>query len=625
MSTERVTHHLKVNHSTRLPRRIIYVDVEPEIKPNPAVPLGTLHTFKRGAAVVVGYRDGVARWRMPWTFDSPAGFWDVAVTHLHPKRLLWVYAYNLGYRATLLNFWDSFLDPRITLPMRVYNDPPCMFHVLTPRGRAVLCDTLNYWRVGLSGMENMVDVPSVQRREVSGSRHTELGCLESRLKCVEAAVSNLIALCGEQDLGNWQMSAPGLAFSAYRHRFMPTVVIPDRAKRKKGGDPNAMKRVGIIRVHDNWEALALERQAIRGGRADCFFCGRVNERVIHLDVNSLYPYCAHEHPFPYQLVHLFGPMKPTRLKAILRTFAAVAEVELDDGDYEYPAVRHGAKLFAHGSFRAVLCGPELSVALDRLSVRRILRVAVYRADYLFRSYVEHFYAARLRAKDRGDLSGDSLNKLFLNSLLGKFSQKGSEWEPVRGVRPLRDYGQWWQYDQAERKYVRYRATAGEVDRRKKAGEWQHSFPAITAYVQSYARVHMERLRRLCGRKEVYYMDTDSLHVSEPAYEMLKGRGEVHPTALGKLKLVGSYPQAEYRGIRDYTLGSRRVTAGLKADARQAAGNTFLQDQQQGLPSILSRNPHGQVAVCTWPVRFDNSYYQGRVQPDGWIEPITLRD
>ncbi|GAI86888.1 unnamed protein product [marine sediment metagenome] len=46
-----------------------------------------------------------------------------------------------------------------------------------------------------------------------------------------------------------------------------------------------------IYIHNNKEAIDLERQSYRGGRCECFYLGELkDESYYFLDVNSLYPF-----------------------------------------------------------------------------------------------------------------------------------------------------------------------------------------------------------------------------------------------------------------------------------------------------------------------------------------------
>ncbi|GAI17181.1 unnamed protein product, partial [marine sediment metagenome] len=54
-----------------------------------------------------------------------------------------------------------------------------------------------------------------------------------------------------------------------------------------------------IYIHNNKEAIDLERESYRGGRTECFYLGELKDDNYYIvDVNSLYAFVMREHLYP---------------------------------------------------------------------------------------------------------------------------------------------------------------------------------------------------------------------------------------------------------------------------------------------------------------------------------------
>ena len=157
--------------------------------------------------------------------------------------------------------------------------------------------------------------------------------------------------------------------------------------------------------------------------------GYVDQSVTVLDINSLYPYVMSRSQFPVRLVYHHEMIRPRDLKDALGEFDGIADVDLWPGSYPYPIRRGGAIAFVPGVDQAVLAGDELRGALDRCEVKQVRDCYLYERADLFSSFVGHFYSRKTDATTAGNRADALMYKMILNSLHGKFAQKGRKWSP----------------------------------------------------------------------------------------------------------------------------------------------------------------------------------------------------
>jgi len=153
----------------------------------------------------------------------------------------------------------------------------------------------------------------------------------------------------------------------------------------------------------------------------------------------------------------------------------------------------------------------------------------------------------------------------------------------------------------------------------------HSCPAIAAYVTSYARELLYGMIQTVGLDHVYYVDTDSLHVDNVGKDLLTQAELIRPGEIGYLKHVGTWQTAEYRGLKDYTLGDMHVIAGIKHRAVEMKHGVFEQTQFQRLRSILAGPVPQGVRVDTVTVDRSHNATPCKLDASGRIETPILSE
>lgn len=424
-----------------------------------------------------------------------------------------------------------------------------------------------------------------------------------------------------------------------------------------------------IYVHDNLPTLALERAGLYGGRCECSFVGTVygcgvatpvltgdetpgawkssETPIYHLDANSLYPSVAATAMLPIKLIASVPVMPVEHLLKAVDTMPCVARVYVETECPCVPARRctkcgneyrivkgrcracngpdSSTMIFPIGKFWTTLCGPEVLLAFDLGKVTICTAFAGYEAAPIYRDWVLDLYNARIEAEKRGDRQMANCCKRLLNASFGKWAQRSRKWKAMPDELCLKPFSQWWQVNDDTGQAEQWRSFAWAVERCEDAGEPSESIPIITAMIHSLARVRMYTLMELCGRNNMYYMDTDSIWCNEQGYNTLVGLGEVDATALGKLKVVNTHSCVTWWGQKRYEADGRLTVSGAPLGSVRtgdAFGDTL---RAAPLQHYLFADQAPGIERHTARVRLTLPYSVGRVGPTGEVEPLKVLD
>jgi hypothetical protein len=599
--SEILPHLLTKTESSHVPRRLMFMDCESEVQGPVDMLNQEEHQLRCGAARFFKLSDGEVVYDMRATFMKGTDFLDWMASYCSSREMLYVFVHGAAWDLTLVNLWEELTPRSWYLESYVIEDPPTILTIRTPGGMIRVIDVLNYWRVPIAELAASVDVSLPVVPEGRYGLHTAMELCACHCEVIEKAIMGLLGLIRTNDLGCFTATAASLSMSIYRHRFMDHQ----------------------IHIHKNPEVSRLERDAYFGGLADVHFLGEVEGPVYKLDTNSLYPWVMHEYALPSRLLCHGGEVDVQSIELKVAHRAYIARVRLRTADAVYPRRKDHRVEYATGQFDTVLAGPELSEALLAGRVQRVYEYAQYDREHLFQSFVEYFYDLKLKAARAGDAATVALVKMLLNSLHGKFGQRGNTWVDLVEPSPPLDFGSWWSITPADPNPVRCRAVAGFCQRLEENEESRNSFTAISAFITSYARVHMRHVISLTRWREVFYEDADSIHVSGAGYLRLYNRGFIHPTALGKLRVVSIAKRAVYHGVRDYELDGEKVISGIKIASEPISDHTYLQQTKQGLPAILDREPDGKVRLRRQVMTLRRDHYLNRERDGGWLRPLVL--
>lgn len=616
-------HYLPKNHSIAIPRRIVFLDTETIKEPIDGHPRQFNNYLRCGYATSVRIEKGEPTRRHHCHFDDAAIFWQWFATIIGRNHTTWLVAHRASYDCGVIGLWNKIdtgqfkLDsPRgkrtanrsddtangVSTGLCVLDDPPFILGLSNSAGeRFAIVDTLNWFRCPLAEMGTACGLPKLPMPDESGTANDWRIYNERDVEILEKSFLGLINFVKTNDLGMFRYTAPGQAMAAYRHKYMATPIV----------------------LHDEADVKRLERKAYFGGETRCFWSGKIERKLFQVDVNSLYPFVMYNGVFPCCLRSWNKSGQQSITQPWPELERCIATVELDT-EREYP-IRDNVNQISYckGRFVTSLAGPELRFAAAHNDIVRYIDWSYYSLAPIFRQYVSELFALRQAYQEQRNPLYATLCKLLLNSLYGKFGQKTPKWEQCPGKIPLERWAKWLEIDATTGQRTTYRSMGDYVFRECEPTEHPQSFPAIAAYVTSYGRQYMRFLRKMIGDAHVYYQATDSLIVDQEGLLTLACEGYINDTEMGKLKIEAEGNQAEFRGINNYTIGSKVIRSGVRRNASPIDKGRWYQELFEKAEQQIGRKPI--EAVRSWQTIFTerNGVYRGYVTSSQRIESLKL--
>ncbi|GAI63261.1 unnamed protein product, partial [marine sediment metagenome] len=279
-------------------------------------------------------------------------------------------------------------------------------------------------------------------------------------------------------------------------------------------------------------------------------------------------------------------------------------------------------MFPVGRFWTTLCTPELKYAFEHNHVKQIDTCVIYEQENIFSSYVDKFYTLRQDFKSAGVAEYVELCKKMLNSLYGKFGQKGENWSKI-GDCPNEPDREELVFNMGGRRVTKLRYLLGELFIMTGRGECFDSFPAIAAHVTAYARMYLWRLMQQAGYGNYFYCDTDSLIVNEAG--LCKLDDLITSSKLGGLKKEQEARSVVIRGLKDYTFGRKSVVKGIRKNAIQISEGVFRQEQWPSFRGLLRSGEPDTYTVGSTLKHLSREYTKGEVMSDGVVLPFVFAD
>lgn len=614
---------IKHNKGNSIPRYIVALDTETIKHDTRRQSNSFSHRFRLGcftyARIARGRLSGLRR----EVFRDTNTFWQRLYSLSSSKHTIWVVATKTLFDLKVVGFQDeiqhgniyldrprqkggdngSELDQRKRNGLCVLQSPPTIIAVRarSTGGKIIFVDTLNWFKVPVSDLGDACGLPKLQMPDMSESDDAWSEYCQRDTEIVFRTFAQLIEFTVNQNMGNFAYTAPGQAYNAYRHRFMPREIF----------------------AHDNPDVKNLERASYFGGRTAVFRRGPIRQDVWQYDVNSLFPFVMRANAMPYRLHSYEMRQRFMPDCGIVAWSDAIAQVRIETAESLYPCKIDSKLCYPVGRFDCVLAGKELDIAHQRGDIKAIGSWAEYDRADLFSRWVSDLYAMRLDYKSAGNKLYDLFTKSLLNSLYGKFAQLGPDWEYCGNDLSADPWSSWYGPPIIDDEPTLYRAIGYDVYKQVEKRELPNTLVAISTFVSAAARCHMNGLRQVCGSGNVYYQGVDSLIVTREGHDRLDQFGAVHPTELGKLKLdcVGNF--GEIFGSQDYSIGSKVVIAGRSRKVSEVGYEKIVQHRFLGTNDLFHAQHRNQVIERL--VSWERLNHGDGTTPDGgvWVSPFVL--
>jgi len=593
----RTAHYVKRNAGLEQPGEVIWLDTETH--PQWTALERCVHRLWFGWACY-RRRKTHGKWTAPewFRFETKSEFWRWVESKARPRSRLYLFCHNTSFDLPVLDAFGEL--PRLgwMLTRAIIDAPPTIVHFR--RGATTLCllDTLNIWRMPLQALGKSIGSPKLPLPQPDDPRDDWDRYARQDVQIIHDACIQWWQWLVDNDLGGFAPTLASQAFRTYRHRFMQTQIL----------------------AHANEPALELARASYVGGRCEAHHIGEVAGPITLVDVNSMYPAVMRGRRYPHKLMGFDDRHASRTLAKYLHSHECTATVDLVTDVPAYPVVIGGRLCFPVGKFTATLASPELRLAVASGHVTGCSRIAVFHGAEIFTPFVDWFWSQRRAAQeaDNGPLAWNY--KILMNSLYGKFGQRGFVWEEDSRIDDLSACS-WLHRDMATGETLSYRQLCGLVQVRSTEGESRDSVPEIAATVTSAARVLLWRLMLKTGLENIYYCDTDSLHVNAEGASRLAD--EIDPAGLGKLKIEGVFDSAEFRGAKDYRLGAAWKIKGIRKNAAQVTPSRYRQAEWTSLRGLVRSGRLSSPSTSIVEKNLTRLYTKGVVEPGGRVSPLVL--
>ena len=591
-------HLLRKVKSTQLPREFVYFDCE--TTPEPLSLTETRLNFRLAVGVHVVYRSKPKKPSETWAdFTTTGDLWDWIVSRTHERTALYVVAHNAefdfrvsrGFTSLVALGWEIkrfFLDGN-------------KFTVWWKKGSRslIILDSMQLLPSSLSALGDMLGLPKGKMPAFNLSDEEWFPYCKRDVEVLALAMDRYREFVDVNKLGGMAKTTAAQAFRAFRYRYMTEA----------------------IEIHDDPDALKLERSGYYGGRTECFFIGNLRGQEYYiLDVSSMYPSLMQSNLYPVQLIAYAEKTPLCRLRQLQDRYYIVADVDIVTDVPAYPMRYNKHLAFPVGRFRSILQGPELAYAFANRAVKRCYRSAVYYKADIFSAYVNDLYAMRRQYQEDGNEPFTYLTKRLLNSLYGKFGQRSFIYEEIGDC----DIEECWQRElvvNGEVDTVTEFAFGGKVYIRRRGEEAQESFPAISGAVTAYGRMLLWELIEQAGHANVYYVDTDSLLVNGDGLERLKPR--IEQGVLGALHLERIAKRVVIYGLKDYAIEGRRTVKGVKMNAIRTGEHSWIEQKWERFHSALQHGRLEDYRIRLSPKVLKLPYEKGIVLSSGVVVPHRL--
>lgn len=594
---DRICHQLQRERTLAIPRNVIFFDTETVMT---ELPNGDIeHSLDIGWACYYRRGDSTRKDKLEWLFFTDAEtFWAFILSHCPSKNKTWVISHNIGFDFTVVEGFKHLTAAKFKVKFFHSKSLTTIIKVTTKGKSLVFVDSCNWFPMSLKELGDLIGVPKLTIDfDTADITYRKTYCKRD-VEILIAAFKSLVRFLQGNRISRLCYTRASTAMAAYllKHLDFP------------------------IYIHNNAEAIALERECYLGGRTECFYLGELTDGPYYiLDVNSLYPFVMHCNQYPVKYAKTLHNLDPTECLDRLQDFAVCAKVLLETTEPVY-GLRWDRTVFPVGSFWAFLTTPELEHALLNNRVREIADVVLYDKAPIFRSFVDRFYRLRKDFASAGVKIYEHYTKIFLNSLYGKFGQKGEVWQLI-GQAPGEPDRIEECIDAETHRRSRMRYLLGEVWQLKGHAETRHSFPAIAAHVTSYARLYLWHLMQRCGQGNYYYCDTDSLFVNQDGFDNLADL--IGDETLGGLKVEKEVENLSIFGLKDYLADDKKVIKGVRKTAVKISDVEYEQEQWPSLQGMLIAASTEKYVTIKTHKNLYREYSKGLVTAEGWMIPFSF--
>ncbi len=613
-----VRHYLAENEAERSPRRLIFWDTEGE-----PVGDGRTHALRlwcANSALRKGITPKLPRQELG-EGRGAAALCEWIVSRAKTDTPLWICSHGSSYDLTITRLPLQLLELGWELGQHALTGGEPWAHFRQGHKSIHLIDSHSFLPQSLEQIGDALGLPKLPLPEFMDDDETWFARCRRDVEILSAAMLQLLDWWDRERLGSFADTGPGTGWHAMRHRPAADQVLIDP-------DP---------------EGRAWDRQAIYGGRRDCWQKGHLPEGwYVDLDLVQAHLSICATQALPVRRTYQFDsmPLDTHLLDHIGAGIIAEAEIETDTP--RYPLRLNGAITYPVGRFRTVLCSPELSYARELGELRAIGPGRRYRLGYAMENWA-HWIQRILAGEELGTPPAALIAaKGWSRTVVGRWAMRTGRQdfelpshEPGWGVR--------WGRDHETNSPRTILDMGGREIWLVQDQESDSSFPAVLAWVQSWTRVLLDRLITALGPRTVIVANTDGVIVRGKnmamAGDWLLPVGDDYTLArrcfdaaalrltpvtrpVG-LQVKAVYRQAEVIGPQHLILDRQRRLSGVRAKAEEIRPKVYAYETWPRLAAQMAMGDPAGYRFGDAAVDLSNVHVPRWEFEDGCCEPPRL--
>jgi hypothetical protein len=362
----------------------------------------------------------------------------------------------------------------------------------------------------------------------------------------------------------------------------------------------------------------LLRLALAGPRSVAFMKGRLPAPVHWLDVTQQYTSVMYKYVFPVAVREIverdsWGDLPKGEP---VEGLCALALVETPPG--VFACYESGTLQWPGGRYRTVLAGPELAYARDRRYLKGVGTYVSYELGAPFDEWVRRWRRLRAQAESWTSKAQMAICKQVGNSLWGRMAARASGYEYTAEIPPRYQWG------------VRYVSlpSRGRVARvldlwSLVLAEVEHELlpdtsPACAAWIQSAARVQMDRWIDGIDSRCVYYLMADSIWVDGQGLYQLSHLGAVGDGEPGLLEVESTGTDVVLLSAGAYYWDGELTLTGLPLRSRAGLAPLLARDLGPKLLTRIGSGDPQRLAVYSQDYDCRELY---RLWQQSWCEEV----
>jgi hypothetical protein len=572
-------HYVKRNEGSRVPRRWVYFDTEANIVTDGRT---QRQTWRLGVTCFEHRDNAKKRWTEPewceWT--DARSLWEYVSHCTHKRARTVVMAHNLAYDLRLSNALTILPKLGWRIDLMSIGGRNLTMTLKRDGATLVLTDSHSWLPHKLEAVGVMVKLPKGPLPKATATERVWLDYCKRDVEILREANRELLAWLDEGDLGNWQKTGAGMAWSNWRHRHYTDRVL----------------------VHADPFARTAEVAAVATGRCEAWQHGGLNGGGWReWDLPHAYATVCLDTVLP---AHLLGHVDEPTLEQALGGSVAhrwLLRARVSSSVPTLPVRSGKAILWPVGAFEGWWWDHELELAISEGADVEFLEGFFYRGAPALRDWAQWVIAVSTDTTGAYTDVQQAAAKHWSRALIGRFGAKFPRWLNFAPADPdAVDLHALYDYDTGRLGHL---LTIGGVTYVGLEEDYvADANPAIMGAVVSECRVRLWQLMRVAGLEHVAYVDTDSLIVDRTGHRRLDAF--VRDGGGWGLRVKGTYDHLDVLGPRQLVVNGRGRIAGVPKGAVQVRPNVWAGTKWDGMTTTLATQELDVVRVreTEWKVR-----------------------